>query len=333
MKFCGRAIVSELMKTSTVDFFYKDLWTQHEHWGFHSSSGVSGETTSVSHFAHSMTIAPVRASFDATADIVGLVAGIAPWDLYLSRLLPEGTNGVYAVLFNSCAQVVSFQINGPKAIYLGEGDLHDKAYDYLKETLSFTGFGLSTEASRRAGQCDYFLALYPSDEYRSDYEDKRAEFFTVILGSLFLAVGVSFLLFALYVQRRQHKVMTTALKTNQIVAGLFPANVRDRILKDAEDQIEDTRKESNSQNLKKYLSDEKQEASKRVVAVTSEGSDESVADVNIFGSKPIADLFPETTLMVRIRWSPALSIPSYHLVSYHVPLLGCSLLIWYASFI
>jgi hypothetical protein len=170
-------------------------------------------------------------------------------------------------------------------------------------TLSFTGFGLSTEESRRAGQCDYFLALYASDEYRSEYEDKRAEIFAAILSSVFLLTGVAFCVFAIYVQRRQHKVMTTALRTNQIVASLFPANVRDRILKDAEEQIENDKdhgknNHSHPQNLKKYLSNEKEEAAKRMAAEHSDHSDESGIDLNIFGSRPIADLFPETTLMV-----------------------------------
>jgi hypothetical protein len=39
-------------------------------------------------------------------------------------------------------------------------------------------------------------------------------------------------------QRRQDKVMATAKRTNAIVSSLFPSNVRDRILKDAEEQAE-----------------------------------------------------------------------------------------------
>lgn len=308
----NKAIVSELLKTSTIDFFYKNLWTTEEHWGFHSSSGVSGQhNRTPGTFPHSTTIAPIRASFDPDAEMVGLVAGIAPWDLYLSRLLPEGTNGVYAVLSNSCAQVVTYIINGPEAIFLGKGDLHDTNYDNLKETLSFTGFGLSTAASRRAGQCDYFLALYASDEYRSEYEDKNAELFAITLAAVFLATGIVFFVFAMYVQRRQQEVMTTALKTNKIVASLFPANVRDRILKDAEEQIEhQNQKLSNAnglsgtsshgqtdphtQNLKKYLKDEKEEADRRSLVGSVESEE---VNTNIFGSAPIADLFPETTLM------------------------------------
>ncbi|CAB9507971.1 Receptor-type guanylate cyclase gcy [Seminavis robusta] len=328
----NKAIVSDLLKTSSIDFFYSGLMSLDDHWGYHSNSDASNHqemyqshtddatgTTSMHEspgaFPHSSTIAPVRASFEPNAPTVGFVLGIAPWDLYLSRLLPEGTNGVYAVLSNSCAQEVTYKINGPTAVYLGKGDLHEEKYNNLKQSLSFTGFGLSTEASRRAGQCDYSLSLYASDEYRSDYDDSKPAIFTAVLASVFVATGIVFFIFAAYVQQRQHKIMTTALRTNAIVASLFPANVRARILKDAEDQIQDDKNNnanggnfnnnntqgkrnehrSDSQNLKSYLHEEQE--GRRSVLESVDDSDGDVIDTNIFGSKPIADLFPETTLM------------------------------------
>jgi class 3 adenylate cyclase len=81
--------------------------------------------------------------------------------------------------------------------------------------------------------------------------------------------------------------MATALRTNAIVSSLFPSNVRDRILKDAEEQVE---REMNTKSsfvhakhrLKSFLEDEPDDARKSTDA---------------FSTKPIADLFPETTLM------------------------------------
>ena len=294
----NKAIVSELLKKSSIDFFYQDLLTAEEHWGFHSSSNAGGgtERSSPGTFPHSTTIAPIRDSFHSDAEIVGFVAGIVPWDLYLSQLLPKGVNGVHAVLSNSCAQVVTYKINGPTAIYLGTGDLHDTKYDNLQQMLSFTAFGLSTEASRRAGQCDYFLELYASDEYREEYDTNRAEFFSIVLAAIFLATGVVFFIFALYVSRRQQKIMDTAMRTNQIVTSLFPANVRDRILRDAEEQLdnqEEAKKNKDPQNLKRYVHQEKEKANQSYV----EATEEDAINTNIFGSAPIADLFPEATLM------------------------------------
>ena len=295
----NRAVVSELLKTSSIDFFYKDLMTNEEHWGYHSSSSANDETARTSGaFPHSSTIAPVRASFDANSRIVGFVAGTWSWDPIFSRLLPEGTNGVYAVLSNSCAQVVTYRISGPTAFFLGEGDLHETKYDYLKSSLSFTGFGISTEESRRQGQCDYFLDVFPSEEYRRDYDDNRPETFTAVLAAVFVATGLVFLVFAIYVQRRQHLVMDTALRTNAIVASLFPANVRARIMKDAEASGLDNKKKksengrSDPQNLRGYLHKENLAGS----TLMDMNEDSDGYSTNVFGSRPIADLFPATTI-------------------------------------
>ena len=91
------------------------------------------------------------------------------------------------------------------------------------------------------------------------------------------------------VKRRHDKLLATATRTNAIVASLFPKNVRDRIMEDAEKQAElDVDKRFNKigygakYELKNFL-DEVQEAH----------SDE----LEPFDTKPIADLFPEATVM------------------------------------
>ena len=148
-----RVVVSELLKTSSVEFFYDGILSDDMHKGYHDSSQNSASLElAAGEFPHSMSLAPIFENFD-TDNIVGYVCGIMPWDLYLSRLLPEGVDGVYAVLSNSCAQEVTYLINGPVAVYLGDGDLHESDYNDLKQTLKFKGFGSSNAESRRAGQC------------------------------------------------------------------------------------------------------------------------------------------------------------------------------------
>lgn len=101
-----------------------------------------------------------------------------------------------------------------------------------------------------------------------------------------------------FVQRRQKKVMNTAKRTNAIVKSLFPANVRDRMMKDAEEQLDQklaakkkgvkTLGAAPKNQLKSFLSDDNKNKD-------GKGVDH---DGNItFDSKPIADLFPKTTVM------------------------------------
>jgi hypothetical protein len=50
--------------------------------------------------------------FDPTSRLVGVVASYMSWDRYVADLLPSGINGVVCVIQNSCAQTISYEING-----------------------------------------------------------------------------------------------------------------------------------------------------------------------------------------------------------------------------
>lgn len=61
-----------------------------------------------------VVVHPVYAGlFDQnTAEIVGHVYSRFPWDAYLINLLPEGVDGITAVLKNSCDQSFTYALNG-----------------------------------------------------------------------------------------------------------------------------------------------------------------------------------------------------------------------------
>ena len=127
------------------------------------------------------------------------------------------------------------------------------------------------------------MNLYPSPEFRDEYDNIRAIVFTAILGAVFVATGVIFLVFVVFVQQRQNRVVATATKTNAIVQSLFPGTVRDRIMKDVEDQAN---RDAELVGLGKYAKrngkkeDEPEQRPKE-------------SDVNlVYGSKPIAGKFP-----------------------------------------
>jgi hypothetical protein len=130
----GQAGLSEFVD---VSLFYEGIFTESDHWHlhdqFHGNVDEAREHTAHAH-PHTVIAAPVRSTINADAEVVGILAAVLPWDLFFSRLLPRGINGVYVVLENSRGEVVSYVINGPEAVFLGGGDLHQTRYDYLKET-------------------------------------------------------------------------------------------------------------------------------------------------------------------------------------------------------
>jgi hypothetical protein len=86
-----------------------------------------------------------------------------------------------------------------------------------------------------------------------------------------------------FVQRRNAKVIKSAARSTAIVSSLFPSNIRDRMYKEQEDKENRLR----TGDLKSYL-------------LNGEDGDKTVSkDEDQYSSKPLADLFPETTVMVR----------------------------------
>jgi hypothetical protein len=84
-----------------------------------------------------------------------------------------------------------------------------------------------------------------------------------------------------FVKQRNKKMIKSAVQSTAIVASMFPSNIRERLYQEQED-IETRRKQNG--NLKAYLHN---------------------GDVGVFGSndnkstsKPLADLFTETTVLV-----------------------------------
>jgi class 3 adenylate cyclase len=133
------------------------------------------------------------------------------------------------------------------------------------------------------------MSIYPSDTYWERYDSSRTIVFTVIIACVFLLTATVFLIYVHYVQRHQNKVTAAAVRTSAIVSSLFPENIRDRILKDAEDQAQRELDKNEPRNL---LSHRRQSKS---LSDFFDGEPES--QTNGLDTKPIADLFPETTIM------------------------------------
>lgn len=85
-------------------------------------------------------------------------------------------------------------------------------------------------------------------------------------------------------QRRNEKVVKAAVRSTAIVSSMFPTNVRDRLYKDIE---ENEKKQKLHGNLKTYLRD-------------SNGAQLLRTDVK---TSPLADLFAETTVLVRTSYT------------------------------
>jgi CHASE domain len=169
-------------------------------------------------------------------DIVGFIVAILPWDAIFENLLPRDAAGVVVVLQDSCGDVLTYLINGPEAVFVGQGDHHDPGYTHLGVHTSFapTKNGFPSNAEH----CTYSFTVYPTTELEEVYTTSSPLLFSVVVVFIFLLTACVFIMYDLMVQLRQDKIMATAKQTNAIVSTFFPSNVRDRILKEAHQQVD-----------------------------------------------------------------------------------------------
>ncbi len=265
--------------------------------------------SSHTHYPHTPLMYPVYRTLDQPdSDVVAIVVNILPWDNYLSGALPQGVDGVYCVLHNIWGQAFTYMINGNDAKYIGEGDLHDKHFDDMEFVIDFSDFfqgndGLSASLESAGEHFQYWLVVYPSQKLEDDYKSTAPMVFALISVSAFAVMTLTFLLYDWFVISKNNKILDAAAHSDAILSvsytrstnlqidlmslilcvvtqfsqSLFPKEVKDRLLQENEKKRTASKK---TNNLKDFLNTDD----------ASGGIDDAVR------SKPIAELFPQTTV-------------------------------------
>ena len=234
---------------------------------------------------HSFIMEPVYVSFEPDAAMVGVLLAVTAWENLFNNIVPEGVNGIHCLVKDTCGNEMTFELRGPKPVFLGNEDFHDTHFDDYKRNGKLEKYDLEPDEL-----CVHELFVYPSKEFRDSYNTKQPLIYTLVVALSFLFTGLMFLFYDNLVHRRQERTMENAVRTNVLVASLFPANVRDRILESAQQQKNGSDSKDKgrlSGSIKGFLNE--QGGSKNM------GLDED--DDDFFATKPIADLFPYTTVM------------------------------------
>ncbi len=224
--------------------------------------------------------------------------------------------GIVCVIGNDCDQMFTYEIDGSKARYLGEGDLHDERYEHLekftyfddlksfrKDKGGYTGLPISNK------YCPYWIRVFPSHRTENQRTTKNPIIFTVSAVLIFLFTSFVFFVYDLCVERRQvssimcayalatrhlhcalyftqpslqSKVMKTAVQSTAIVSSLFPSNVRDRLFITDNEAEQKTGIDAPKNRWKSAL---------------RTGASELEPVSSVTSSPPVADFFPETTVM------------------------------------
>jgi class 3 adenylate cyclase len=247
---------------------------------------------------------PVFDGFGTDRNLVATMLSMVFWPVFFADILPVGENGYICVLANECGQNHTFQLNGPDVVYLGEGDRHDSSYDHLERSYRFDA--LEEKSISEAGvdlnldYCPLSMHVYASQEIEDEHVTKWPLYFTLCAAGVFLITAGFFMVYDRIVERRQRVLMKSAIESREMVSSLFPPVVHNRLFSktgsknkknaDANGLPIEASGSANpnagdggvtsKQNLKNYL----------------EGGGSAVANGNGL-AKPIADLFPRTTVM------------------------------------
>jgi hypothetical protein len=161
------------------------------------------------------------------------------WRDLIKNILPPNSKRVIVVFENACDQVFTYRIDGENAIYVGQGDQHDSKYDSLGTSSTFSELRNNSDSSRGSAYtglplsqdfCSMKLSVYPSKVMENVYLTSDPAIFTAAAALIFVFTSMVFFPYDWMVERRQKKVMSTAVQSSAIVSSLFPSQVRDRAL-------------------------------------------------------------------------------------------------------
>ena len=256
----------------------------------------------------SIILQPIYADYQKPAPLVGMLIAFYQWDTYFANSIPNGRNGTIAFVNDTCGSGFTYMIDGSEAVYIGAGDI-DNAQDFLQD------YSFRFAEDKTPDNCAFIVTTHPTATLQASYKVYTPSLYTSIVLLVVILVMLIFIVYDCMVSRRQQKVMVVANHTKALVQSLFPKvsqgaaalksyikeslfssfhflqlfkSVTDRLLREAELQAEQERKKMlyPKNRLEAYLGDEG-------VSKPVEPPDSTI----VYQTKPIADLFPEATVM------------------------------------
>lgn len=255
----------------------------------------------------SLLLTPIYANAqDSDATVIGSLVSVLPWTLFYQEILHPSQPKLTVVVEQpeACGQslVFTIEVDGEWAHYVGPGNQVPENYLEYGTTRVATGLQISNDNG-----CYFTIGVYPTDETIAafDGEESAAAIWTSIVVLVILFAGFVFFAYDYAVQRRMMKTMNSAAKTNAVLASLFPTEVRDRLVgkkpKSGQDRCDTDDSipmdipipESTKYRLKNYLAG----VDNAAIPASDEKVQEAIAGIDMHDTKPIAELFPNTTVM------------------------------------
>lgn len=174
------------------------------------------------------------------------------WITYFRNIVPQSPK-ICIVLENTCGQVHTYHVEAGVATYLNSGDWHDPTYDNMAQSTTTIGGAAAApdddggdgqeayptaavfppsqmeETPNQDGACTYNITVYPTTTYEATFRTSDTTVYILVILALSATSIVLFVVYGVWLDRRQRQVMDIAAKSNAIIKSLFPEVVRDRL--------------------------------------------------------------------------------------------------------
>ena len=216
------------------------------------------------------------------------------WRGYLEYILPPDSGAVDVVIKNSFGEVFTYQVQGQDVVYVGYGDFHDSAFDTLERQAVFgqelmepISSPTYTGTPLYGDYGNYTLYIYPTHDLQVHYVNKNPVYNTLLVCFVFIFTSLIFVVYDRLVERRQRMVMESAQTSDAIVSSLFPSKVKEKLYHKKD--------EVRSMDEIKFSSRTVLNGDPRmsISALPNHYGD----DMNHAIGPPIAELYPETTIL------------------------------------
>jgi class 3 adenylate cyclase len=253
-------------------FFYANLF-----------SFEAGEYVDYTGEPMSSVYVPVVDSFKDDRKTVAVLFSVIKWGAYFENMLNPNAQPVQVVLENTCDGPFTYEIRGPNVEYIGKGNLANKKYEDMSQVVDLDDADFVAEETTIAltlnqDLCQYTLTVYPTVEMDEHYNDVFPLAITCTVAAVFIFTAVVFVLYDMMVERRQRMVLDTAKRSTAIVSSIFPKKVRDQLM--------GAPVQGNASKLRNIASGD-----------AGPGGHNEAAAPGAATDGPIADLFPECTVM------------------------------------
>jgi class 3 adenylate cyclase len=220
---------------------------------------------------------PVFNSFNESADPFGYVFALMSWEKALDKAFEGADLQMIVDVQESCGPGFTFTIQNGKSRYITT----TQDLDMANPEYAFA-YNLFDAA------CNYTVLIHPTKAALSEISTHVPILAFLIIALLFFLLIGLFNQYSRLVKQRQTKLLMTAKHSRAVVSSLFPEAVRTRLLADVQENEQkqhDTRRaflqrggSLNFTKMKEFLEDDREK------------------NVMLQG-KPIADFFPEATIM------------------------------------